>query len=192
MKKIMAIIFSILFFVSSSAAGEFSSRGMKIGINSAKVIGKDTPGKGVSAMPGFAIGGFFSYQFNERFSIQPEIFFTTKGAKINTIGDLELVNMFIYFEFPVLAKMTFYSERRVKPAIFVGPALALKYFALNNTGVLEDIRSTDFGLIFGAGVEFWKLSFDVRYNRGLVSFDKSEDELDLKNSAVSFMIGYSF
>lgn len=192
MKKILTMIFSILILASSSIAGEFSSRGMKIGINSAKVIGKDTPGKGVSAMPGFAIGGFFSYQFNEKFAVQPEIFFTTKGTKINTIGDLELVNMFVYFEFPVLTKMTFYSERRVKPTIFAGPALALKYFALNNTGVLEDIRSTDFGFIFGAGVEFWKLSLDVRYNRGMVNFDKSEDDIDLKNQAISFMIGYSF
>jgi len=192
MKKILTIIFSILTLASSILAGEFSSRGMKIGINSASVVGKDTPGKGVSAMPGFAIGGFFSYNFNEKFSIQPEFFFTSKGTKINTIGDLELVNMFVYFEFPVLAKMTFYSERQVKPTIFAGPALAFKYFALNNTGVLEDIRSTDFGLILGAGVEFWKLSFDVRYNRGLVNFDKSEDDLNLKNSAISFMIGYCF
>jgi hypothetical protein len=192
MKKITIITTLIFLFTSMLLAGEFSSRGMKLGINSAKVIGKDIPGKGVSAMPGFAVGGFFSYQFNEKFAIQPECFVTTKGTKINTIGDLELVNMFIYFEFPVLVKMTFYSERRVKPTIFAGPALALKYFALNNTGVLEDIRSTDFGLIFGAGVEFWKLSFDVRYNRGMVNFDKSEDDIDLKNSAFSFMIGYSF
>ena len=192
MKKSAIIIALLLLFKSSLIAGEFSSRGMKIGINSARFVGKDIPGKGVSAMPGFAIGGFFSYKFNERFSIQPEIFFTTKGTKINMIGDLELVNMFVYFEFPVLAKMTFYSERRVKPTIFTGPALALKYFALNNTGVLEDIRSTDFGLILGAGIEFWKLSLDVRYNRGLMNFDKSEDDIDLKNSAVSFMVGYSF
>ena len=192
MKKSTIIIPLILLFTSTLLAGEFSSRGMKIGINSANVVGKDTPGKAVSVMPGFAIGGFFSYNFNEKFSIQPEFFFTTKGTKINTIGDLELVNMFIYFEFPVLAKMTFYSERQIKPNIFAGPALAFKYFALNNTGILEDIRSTDFGLIFGAGVEFWKLSLDVRYNRGLVNFDKSEDDIDLKNQAISFMVGYSF
>lgn len=192
MKKTALITAAMLLMTSILFAGEFSSRGMKIGINSANVVGKDTPGKGVSAMPGFAIGGFFSYQFNEKFAIQPEFLVTTKGTKINTIGDLELVNMFVYFEFPVLAKMTFYSDRQIKPNIFAGPAIAFKYFALNNTGILEDIRSTDFGLIFGAGVEFWKLSLDVRYNRGLVNFDKSEDKLDLKNSAVSFMVGYSF
>ena len=192
MKKSTIIIPLILLFTSTLLAGEFSSRGMKIGINSANVVGKDTPGKAVSVMPGFAIGGFFSYNFNEKFSIQPEFFFTTKGTKINTIGDLELANMFAYFEFPVLAKMTFYSERQIKPNIFAGPALAFKYFALNNTGILEDIRSTDFGLIFGAGIEVWKLSLDVRYNRGLVDFDKSEGDIDLKNQAISFMIGYSF
>ena len=192
MKKLSIITTFMLIFTSTVFAGEFSTRGMKIGTNSARFVGKDIPGKGVSPLPGFAIGGFFSYKFNERFSIQPEMFFTTKGTKINTIGDAELTNLFAYFEFPVLGKMTFLPDSRVKPNIFCGPALAFKYFALNNTGVLEDIRSTDFGLIFGAGIEFWKLSLDVRYNRGLVNFDQSEDDLDLKNSAVSFMIGYSF
>lgn len=192
MKKTTIITALILFFTSTLVAGEFSSRGMKIGINSAKFVGKDIPGKGVSSMPGFAIGGFFSYKFNERFSIQPEIFFTTKGTKINTIGEAELTNLFAYFEFPVLAKMTFLPESRIKPNVFCGLALAFKYFALNDTGILEDIRNTDFGLIFGAGIEFWKLSLDFCYNRGLVNFDKSEDDLDLKNSAVSFMIGYLF
>lgn len=192
MKKTTIITALILLFTSTLLAGEFSSRGMKIGINSARFVGKDIPGKGVSAMPGFAIGGFFSYKFNERFSIQPEIFFTTKGTKINTIGDAELTNLFAYFEFPVLAKMTFLPESRIKPNVFCGPALALKYFALNDTGILEHIRNTDFGLIFGAGIEFWKLSLDVRYNRGLVNFDKSENDLDLKNQAISAMLGYSF
>jgi len=192
MKETIIIPALLLLSTSALSAGEFSSRGMKIGISSARFVGKDIPGKGVSAMPGFAIGGFFSYKFNERFSIQPEIFFTTKGTKINTIGDVHLANLFAYFEFPVLVKMTFLSESRVKPNVFYGPALAFKYFALNNTGILEDIRSTDFGLILGAGFEFWKISLDVRYNRGLVNFDKSSEDIDLKNSAVSFMIGYSF
>jgi hypothetical protein len=171
---------------------QFSSGGMKIGINSARFVGRDIPGKGITSMPGFAIGGFFSYRFNERYSIQPEFLFTTKGAKINTIGEVYLTNLFAYIEFPLLVKMTFLPENRIKPNIFCGPALAFSYFALNDTGFLEDIRGTDFGLILGAGFEFWKISFDTRFNRDLLTFDESEDNLDLKNSCISFTVGYSF
>lgn len=185
-------VFMILLSASPLLSGEFSSRGMKIGINSAKFVGKDIPGKGVKSMPGFAIGGFFSYKFNERYSIQSELFLTTKGAKINTMGSIYQSNLFAYFEFPLLVKMTFLNEKRIKPNIFCGPALAFSYFALNETGFLEDIKGTDFGWILGAGFEFWKISFDIRYNRGLVNFDDSEDNLDLKNSCISFMLSYSF
>lgn len=191
MKKVI-IAFLILLVSSELFSGEFSSRGMKIGVNSARFTGKDIPGKGVQSMPGFSIGGFFSYKFNERFTLQPEILFTTKGSKINTIGDIYLTNLFAYFEFPVMAKISLYPESRLKPGFICGPALGFKYFALNDTGILEDVRGTDLGLIAGFGIEYWKLSFEIRLNQGLINFDTSEDELVLKNRVISIMMGYSF
>jgi len=192
MKKITILAVFMLLSVSLLFSGEFSSRGMKIGLNSAKFVGKDIPEKDIRSIRGFAIGGFFSYKFNERYSIQPEFLFTTKGAKINTIGEVYLTNILAYFEFPVLVKMTILPERQTKPNIFCGPALAISYFALNDTGILEDIRNTDLGLIIGAGFEFWKILIDIRYTRGLLAFDESTENLDLKNSCISFMVGYSF
>lgn len=189
MRKFLIIL---LFSASVSIGGEFSSRGMKIGLNSARFVGKDLPGKNISSMPGFSIGGFFSYQFTEFLSIQPEFAFTTKGSKINTIGDYYLSNLFAYFEFPVLAKIFILPKSKVKPHFICGPALAFNYFALNDTGLLEDIRGTDLGLILGAGIEYWKISLDIRINQGIVDFDTSVESGNLKNRVFSFMVGYLF
>ena len=191
-KKITFIASLILLFTSTLSAGEFSATGMKLGLNYSKFIGKDIPGKGVSLIPGFSLGGFLTYKINSRFSIQPEIFITTKGSNINTVGDINLHNIFIYFEMPVLVKITFPTIKGMKPNIFYGPAIDIKCLAINDTGIPDDIRGIDLGLVLGAGIEFWKISVDIRYNRGLLNFDKSADDINLKNSTISFIAGYSF
>ena len=122
MKKIMLIL---LFVLSSSFilfAGEIFATGLRIGYNSSKFTGADTPGKSVSNIPGFMIGGFVTYEFNEKFSFQPEMLLTTKGSFINTIGDIEQANIFIYLELPLLAKMKFLPNAKINPGVFAGPA----------------------------------------------------------------------
>jgi hypothetical protein len=145
------IIFFLLF--STSFAAEFSGIGLKLGYNSSTFSGNDIPGKGVSSQEGLAIGGFFGFKINNRFSLQQEVLFTTKGAKINTIGDVYLSNLFMYFEFPLLAKMTFRPEQTFRLLVFLGPAFSINIMAVNDTAILEDIRGIDFGIILGAGIE---------------------------------------
>jgi hypothetical protein len=192
MKRIKIV--TLLFFVLSSKliAGEFSGLGLKLGYISSIFTGKNIPGKGVSSQPGVTIGGFICYEFDRLFSIQQEVLITTKGAKINTIGDVNLSNLFFYFEMPVLAKMTVLSDYWLKPNIYLGPALALFLVAYNNAGALEDIRGYDFGVTTGGSIEIWKVSLDLRLTKGLVNFDESEDELDLKHQTISFLINYAF
>jgi hypothetical protein len=192
MQKILVSITLCILFNSSLVAGEFTSIGIKVGYNSSTFAGNDIPGKGVSAQGGAAIGGFVGYTFNQRFSLRQEVLITIKGAKINTIGDVYLTNLFIYFELPLLAKMTFLSEHRVQPNIFIGPAFGLTIMATNDVAVLEDIRSYDIGIVFGAGIDVWRFSVDVRFNIGLVNFDLSDDNIDLKNRTFSSMVGFAF
>lgn len=192
MKKTTLITTIIFLFVSASLAGEFSGIGMKLGYNSSTFAGNDIPGKGVSSQGGLAIGGFFGYKFNQKFSLQQEILFTTKGAKINTIGDVYLNNIFMYFEFPLLAKMTFRPEQMLRPIVFLGPAFGINILAVNDTAVLEDIRAIDFGIVLGAGIEIWRFVIDVRLYEGLFNFDQSAGDIDLKNRTISIVTGYSF
>ncbi len=188
------IICTIIFFLLTPAliAGEFSKIGIKLGYNSSIFTGNDIPGKGVSSQGGVALGGFICYKFNQNFSLQQEVLFTSKGAKINTIGDVYLSNIFMYFELPLLAKMTFRSEHLLQPNIFIGPAFGLTIMAVNDVAVLEDIRSYDLGVVLGAGIDIWKFSFDTRFNFGLLNFDQSADDTDLKNRTFSIMVGFAF
>jgi hypothetical protein len=192
MKK--TIIFPILIFLFASPlkAGDFTGIGIKLGFNSSIFTGNDIPGKGVRSQPGFALGGFVQYEINSIFSLQQEAFITTKGAKINTVGDVYLSNTFIYFELPLLAKMTFQAEHHLKPFIYLGPALGITIIAINNVGVLDDIRGLDFGVVLGAGIEVWKFSLEIRLNKGLLSFDKSADDINLKNQTFSILMGFAF
>ena len=187
-------VITILFFLFTSAlmAGEFKSIGIKLGHNSSTFAGNDIPGKGVSSQGGMALGGFVCYKFSQRFSLQQEAFITTKGAKINTVGDVYLSNIFIYFELPLLAKITFRSEHQLKPNLFLGPAFGITVMAANNVAILEDIRSYDLGVVLGAGIEVWKISLDLRFTIGLLGFDQSADDIDLKNRTFSIMVGFAF
>ena len=192
MKRIK-IAFLLFFFLSAKLiAGEFSGWGLKLGYNSSIFTGSDIPGKGVNSQPGIAMGSFICYKFNEMFSLQQEVLFTTKGSKINTIGDVILSNFFVYLELPLLAKASFLSEYWLKPNIYMGPALVIKLAAFNNAGFLEDIRGFDLGVVIGGSIEVWKISLDVRFNKGLVNFDESADDIDLKNQTFSILIGYAF
>ena len=57
------------------------------------------------------------------------------------------------------------------------------------------MKSTDFGLVFGGGVDFGLgkgyFTIDLRYTLGLTTISDFEDE-DVKNGAFSLMLGYSF
>ena len=192
MQKFLIIIAVCILPVSSSIAGEFSDVGIKLGYNSSTFTGNDIPGKGVSSQPGVALGGFICYRFDERFSLRQEVLFTTKGAKINTIGDVYLSNLFMYFELPLLAKMTFPLEHIIQPNIFIGPAFGLTVIATNDVAILEDIRGYDFGIVMGAGIDLWKISVDLRFNLGLLNFDQSAEDIDLKNRTFSTMVGFAF
>jgi len=182
-----------MFFLFTAAllAGEFGGIGMKLGYNSALFTGQDIPGKGVSPQAGFTLGGFLCYKINDRFSLQQEILLTTKGAKINTVGDVYLSNIFIYYEFPLLGKLTLLPNHRLKPTLFLGPALGRTVLAFNDVAVLENIRDLDFSVVLGMGVEVWKFSVDLRLIRGLVNFDQSANDIDLKNRTISIIFGFT-
>jgi hypothetical protein len=177
--------------VGATAQG-FSGLGAKLGYTSSKFVGADIPGKGISSQPGLILGGYVTYEFNNTFSLQQEVLFTFKGSKVNTIGDLWLSNIFIYVEMPVLAKATFLEDHGLRPNIYAGPAVAALIGAFNSTGLLEDIRTYDLGLVIGGGVEIWKLSLDLRLTNGLLNFDQSAAGIDRKHQTISVMMGYAF
>ena len=192
MKRMVSFILVTLILSFGLHAGNISDIGMKIGYNSSTFSGNNLPGKGVSDVPGFTLGGFASYEVSKKFSIQPEILLTTKGSRINTVGDIEQYNIFVYIEMPILAKYQLLKSKNFYMKGLCGPGISLKALARNDVGDLDNIRGYDLGLIVGAEVCLGRFSFEVRYELGMLNFDTSSDDADLKNTSLSFLFGIAF
>ena len=76
--------------------------------------------------------------------------------------------------------------------IYIGQTISKKIVTLNFVGIVEDVRKIDYGLIVGAGIEYWKVSLDLRFNRSLIDFDLSDQKNALKNQSISVLAGFSF
>ena len=234
---ILAVLVSALLTATLFAQG-LTGKGAKVGLNIASWGGKHAKDIAPDSRMGFALGGFITYTISDNFAIQPEILYTRKGAKqkideveedpfFGTIrATLDLTATVNYLEIPILARLTIPTQGGLEPYLFAGPALSIKLndklkssikLTINGEPFLEfavsqdaDVKSTDFGLVLGAGAAFpaaqGKLTVDARYTLGLTSlqlpaFEESEEgeegqqaqyTADVKNRVISVMVGYSF
>lgn len=204
MKKVFTLLFVLSIFSIMSYAQ--MQAGLKAGLNLANLSGDDI--ENTDAKTSFAFGGFFCYQFSPMFAVQPEIYYSMKGAtqKIDAGGGtVDVTYSLDYIEIPLLIKFIIPIQGSgVKPAIFVGPHLGInttakvkaEYQGQSQEEDLEDVKSTEFGLQFGGGVGFpvgkGELGFDIRYILGLSTIDDSADDADVKNSVINFNLYYAF
>lgn len=205
MKKFFTVLFILLLF--SSFTFSQMQFGVKAGLNIANIGGSDADklvGRSLDSKTGFTGGVFFNYQFNNLFAIQPEAYYSMKGATYSE-GGAKLTISLDYIEIPVLLKLLIPVQgSNIKPSIFAGPAIGFntthKYkVEFNGQTQEEDIqntKSTDFSLAFGGGIGFMigknELAFDVRYILGLTTIDDSSDSYDLKNNVINFNLLFGF
>ncbi|UCF06020.1 MAG: PorT family protein [bacterium] len=193
----------------SNAHGGSWTAGLKAGLNLADAYGDDSEGAG--SRKGLIVGGFIGYRFTDFLSMQDEVYFTMKGSEgrhpIFFAGNRDVRIRLAYLEVPILVRFHLPLSWRVVPNIFAGPAFAIMLY--NNAdyeyeGRIYDInldpyvKSTDIGVILGGGVDvetgMGSIVLEARYEWGLVNIPDETPyvDLDLKNSALSFMIGYAF
>jgi hypothetical protein len=207
MKKHFTFLFIIIAFTSFSVAQNMQI-GPKVGLNIANIGGDDADqlfDNSPDSRTGFNGGFFFMYQFNNLFAIQPEAYYTMKGATSDFMG-VDLSLKLDYVEIPVLFKVVIPTAgTNLKPALFVGPAIGFNIGAKikgEYQGQSEEIdidslvTSTDFSLIFGGGLGFMignnELGVDIRYSLGLTSWDDETDPYDVKNNVLSFNAYFGF
>jgi len=208
MKKYLILLLIFAAFTSISLP-QGMKLGIKAGLNLANEGGSDVEdffGQSLDARTGFNGGFFFMYQFNKMFAIQPEAYYTMKGATAN-VGGFDFTLKLDYIEVPLLLKLIIPVQgSNITPAIFAGPAVGFKTAAkikgeFEGQSAEEDIdslvTSTDFSLIFGAGLGFMvganEVGVDVRYSLGLSSWDNySDDPADVKNNVLSFNAYFGF
>ncbi len=164
---------------------------------------------------GFVGGGYGTIHVNDQFGVRLEALYFQKGGKGDITGEVggvpftgDLTFKVDYFEVPLLAVFSFPAGPSGTFDVFAGPALGFNLTgemeteitvageSVTETQDLEDIKSTDFGGVLGAGFTLSLTSVDLfadaRWEYGFTKIIDTEDEVDLKNNAFAFMIGVGF
>jgi hypothetical protein len=200
MKKLFALVLVVALAAAGAAQAGPAAFGLKGGLTIAKLTGDV---EDLDSKTGFVIGGFAAIPIGEAIAIQPEICYVQKGAKFTEmVGDFEPrefdvdVN-FDYIDIPILFKYTVAGEG-AQPYFLLGPSIGFNTKAeFSAEGETEDykdyIKSTDFGLVFGLGVNIQQFLLEARYSLGLTDInDFPGDDDSIKNSVIAFQVGYAF
>ncbi|MBO9586146.1 MAG: PorT family protein [Flavobacterium sp.] len=190
MKKIILSAIAIMAFAFTNA--QSTRFGVKGGLNISNIVGGDVNNN--SSLVGFHIGGLAEIHVVEKFYIQPELLFSTQGAKFDGPASDVKLN---YLNIPVLAKYYIVDK---KFNVEAGPQLGILLSAKANGNDFKDYtRSTDLGFNLGAGYSFTEnLSVGLRYTIGLSpitdkNIDNSSDYYDsAKNSNLQLSLAYIF
>ena len=214
MKKYVILVL-LIFVTVQLLAYDVQAKGVKGGVNFSTVSGDYD--ENMESKAGLILGGFMTYEINDQFSFQPEIYFTMKGAKNEweySYGDeyekSEETLKLNYLEIPLLGVMNIPVEASFAPKVFFGPALGINLSATSESefeysyydgyeyvtesgssdGDLEDVNTIELGLIIGGAIELDKIVIDLRYNMGLT--DIGDWDNSLKNKVFSILLGYKF
>ncbi|MBW4361335.1 porin family protein [Flavobacterium taihuense] len=205
MKKIILAAVAVLVFGFTNA--QKAQFGIKGGLNVANQIYSEDGAPSPSSIIGFHIGGFVEVKMSDKFSIQPEVLYSTQGSKFDmnvdyngTNYNTEDVFKLSYINIPIMFK--YYAAERF--SLEAGPQIGFLTSSKLDVTVLgqsvsqnaKDLfESVDFGLNIGAGFDFTKnFSAGVRYNFGLANVAKTEggDDSTVKNGVFSVSLGYKF
>ena len=218
MKKIMCAALLSAAFLSGTAGfaqeqqttsehGLSPKFGIKGGVNLTNMYVKDVSDENMKV--GFNAGFFAKLPVTRGFSIQPELLYTSKGAK-------ETYNNFVegkgeyrfnlnYIELPVLAVFNVAKNFNVHVGPYVSYLAAANIKDLKDDGTIHDIKDLDaenfnrfdYGVAGGLGIDISNFTLGARYNYGFREIGKSGSlsgqlTKDSKNSAISLYIGIGF
>jgi len=197
---ILALLFSLWV---SPLAGQNIELGARAGVSVTNFVGdKDTDFEAKWAF----VGGFpLAYRVNRSITMILEILYAVKGAEQLAVindGPAEVRTAVTYLEFPLLGKYLLAPRRSWSPIVTIGPVMSWKLDARSRynrpgsdfvqTEIEDDVRSQDFGIAVGTGVDFsWglrRLTLELRYTRGLSDLTKATDD-PKRNGAVALTAG---
>ncbi len=202
MKKTLLII--IAAFTLSTQAQE-TLFGVKAGLNLASIGGDDAGD--AKTRSSFHIGGLVEIPVSEKFSVQPELLYSSQGAKGSEelLGEGVIVESKIksdYINIPIMAKYYLIQGLSIEAGPQFGFLVSAKAeFELKGPGVLEtasmDVKElfNNFDLGVGLGTSYaldMGVFFGARYNLGLSNINKDSGDTKNQNNVFQISAGYSF
>ncbi len=214
MQKVMRVLLITLFTISwaGSVYGQASytpSRwGFRGGMTIAILKGENLDN--LQNRYGFIGGLYYNKKLIGLLSLQTEIYYVQKGAKLEfqDLGEtVSYKTKLDYVEIPVLVKLDLAMVPLIRPHFFVGPAFGILVQAtseyefagrVEETDVQEYYKGSDVGLILGAGVSFNILGgdfmLDFSYNMGQSDINNNQEANTsaINNDVYLFTLGIGF
>lgn len=162
------------------------------------------------SLTGFHAGLNLEIPVTARFSLEPGLYYSTKGMKVSqTFSEGGFLNLkgevsskLHYIEVPMLAKVYLVEGLYLTAGPQVAFLAANKIkaeagifgFSVEDTFDINDgFRNVDFGLIGGLGYQFGNgINIGAFYDHGLSTLDEGNSDIDAYNRAFKFSVGYQF
>ena len=180
--------------------------GLKAGLNLANLYVDDVKDENFKA--GFSGGLFAKLPVARGFSIQPELLYSNKGAKLTydagIFGEGEYRFNLHYIELPVLAVINVAKNFNIHAGPYVSYLAGANVTRIDDDNDVNDITDLkadnfnriDYGLAGGLGLDFQNLTIGARYNYGLNEIGESglsgRATKNSKNSVINVYLGFAF
>lgn len=178
MKKLILAAIAIVGFATSTQAQSLKL-GVKGGLNFSNFSG-GVSDIDYSARTSFHLGAVAEFKIFENLAIQPELLYSSIGAKVEGFDDINLD----YVALPVMAKFYIMTD---KLSLEAGPQFS---FLVNDPQKEFDSNSFDFAVAGGLGYKLTKNIFvQARYVVGLSEVSRYAE---VKNSTFQLSAGLIF
>jgi hypothetical protein len=181
MKKALILFFTVLFI--SSAQAQMVEFGLKGGVNFSSLKGDGLDGFDSSNYTSFHFGAIVELKLLENLSIQPELLYSSQGAKIDVAG-FEDIN-YNYITVPVLAKFYLTSK---KLSLEAGPQFAF----LINENVEDQFEGETFDFAAVAGLGYNITDHFFIQGRYVLGLTEVSNDADVTNRVIQLSVGYKF
>jgi hypothetical protein len=157
-------------FISQTSQAQISI-GAKGGLNVSNLSGvSDVQGLESKALYGFHLGGYATFNFGRHFAIQPEVVYSTQGAKLENATNSENLNL-NYFNIPVMVRFLTTNGFFVE----AGPQFGFQVGDVDlgtigqGSNFQNTVNNSDLAACVGLGFQPTKSAFGIgaRYNIGL-------------------------
>jgi len=152
--------------------------GIKGGVNFSNLYSKDESSS--KMLTGFNLGVYAKMPITSFIAIQPELYFTTKGAEVtynNLFVDGTAGFHLNYIEFPLLLVININEHFNVHVGPYAGYLISgvvknvssINLFNFEQNITTSDYNRFDAGLAFGAGLDIGSFSLGARYCYGMTN-----------------------
>lgn len=202
MKKYVVLLFAAIWSLAAPLSAQ-TVLGFHAGVNIANFGGDDV--ENTDSRTGLNIGASVRFSLAENLGLSLGGGYSQMGTELSEQGVTGKIKL-DYLEFPVLLRFAFPSSSNLGLHLYGGAVVGIeaKCEIEGSEGSVSvtadcdeadlDTKSTQFGLMGGAGVDIgisdsMDLFLDVLYNLGLTTVDGSAEEADVKNRAFTIRAG---